>query len=159
MSRIDRDVTAHSGIVYALIFEGVNDIGTGAVDEATQKTIGDRLLAAYDQMVTRLHNKNIAVFGATITPMSGPGQGYSHPERERTRLRVNEWIRTSGRFDAVVDFDAVVRDPANHTQLAPEYNGAKDYLHPNPAGYRAMAEAVDLSIFTKFKNGVDYPMT
>ena len=109
LSRIDRDVLAHSGIEYAMIFEGVNDIGTGATDAATQKAIGDRLIAAFTQIAIRIKTFDIPIFAATITPFSAPGynitvQGYSDPEREKTRQRVNEWIRKSGTFDEVLDF-------------------------------------------------------
>ncbi|KAK1769970.1 SGNH hydrolase-type esterase domain-containing protein [Phialemonium atrogriseum] len=157
LGRIDRDVVAQAGVRYALVYEGVNDLGgtTAAATggEAQLRAVGDRLIAAFDQMVTRLHRFGIAVFGATITPCSGPGQAYGEPAVEAERLRVNEWIRSSGRFDAVVDFDAAVRDPANATQLNPDYNSG-DYLHLNPAGYKAMAEAVDLALFAKFAGGV-----
>jgi lysophospholipase L1-like esterase len=155
LGRVGRDVLEHSGVRYALVLEGVNDLGTTVSDGAAQTAVGDRLLQAYDQIITRLHGAGIAVFGGTITPMSGPGQAYGEggPAREEQRQRVNAWIRTSGRFDAVVDFDAALRDPKNHTQLAPEYNSG-DHLHPNPAGYKAMAEAVDLSLFAKFADGV-----
>lgn len=153
LGRIERDVLARSGMRYALVLEGVNDLGTAADDEKTQAEVGDRLLQAYSQMVTRLHGEGIAAIGATITPMSGPGQEYGSPAREAQRQRVNEWIRRSGRFDAVVDFDAAVRDPRNVTQLRPEYDSG-DYLHLNPAGFKAMAEAVDLTLFERFAGGV-----
>lgn len=152
--RVDRDVLAQSGVAYAMVFEGVNDIGTAATDAASQRAVGDRLLAAYDQMITMVHARGLPVFGATITPFGGEGQVYSDPERERTRARVNAWIRSSGRFDAVVDFDAVVRDPANGTVLNPLYDSG-DHLHPNPLGYEAMADAFDLGLFERFKDGVD----
>lgn len=156
LGRIDRDVLAHSGVRYVLLFEGVNDIGTAAATAAAQGAVGDRLLAAYAQVIGLAHAKSLPVFGATITPFSGNSsvQAYSDPAREATRQRVNEWIRTSGRFDAVVDFDAAVRDPANETMLNPLYDSG-DYLHLNPAGYVVMAQAVDLSLFEKFKDGVD----
>jgi lysophospholipase L1-like esterase len=153
LGRIDRDVIAQSGVGYMLVYEGVNDIGTAATDAATQAATADRLIAAFKQMVIRVHRFGIPAFGATITPFSGPGQTYSDPEREIQRQRVNEWIRTSGTFDAVVDFDAAVRDPANATQLDPRYNTG-DYLHLNPEGYRIMAAAVDLTLFSRFKSGV-----
>jgi lysophospholipase L1-like esterase len=154
LGRIERDVLAHPNVRYALIFEGVNDIGTAATDTATQTAVADRVVSALDQMITRLHAAGIAVFGATITPMSGPGQVYGDPTREAARQRVNKWIRTSGRFDAVVDFDAAVRDPKNGTMLRTEYDSG-DYLHLNPAGYKAMAEAVDLKLFVRFAGGSD----
>lgn len=157
LGRIERDVLARpftDGARYALIFEGVNDIGTAALDSVTQQTVGDRLISAYEQMIARLHSHGIAAFGATITPMSGPGQAYGEPEREKTRQRVNEWIRRSGRFDAVVDFDKAVRDAKNGTMLDKRWDSG-DYLHLNPEGYRTMAEAVDLRIFERFADGVD----
>ncbi|KAK4129542.1 SGNH hydrolase [Parathielavia appendiculata] len=152
LGRVERDVLAHPGVRYALIFEGVNDLGTAATDPAVQTAVGDRVIQALDQMVSRLHAAGIAAFGATITPMSGPGQAYGDPVREAQRQRVNKWIRTSGRFDAVVDFDAAVRDPKNETMLSKEYDSG-DYLHLNPAGYKAMAEAVDLKLFSRFSGG------
>lgn len=156
LGRVDRDVLAQSGVRYVLLFEGVNDIGTAAANAAAQQAVGDRLLAAYSQIIGLVHAKGLPVFGATITPFSGNSsvQAYSDPTREVTRQRVNEWIRTSGRFDAVVDFDAAVRDPANETMLSPLYDSG-DYLHLNPAGYVAMAQAVDLSLFEEFQDGVD----
>lgn len=153
LGRVERDVLAHANVRYALIYEGVNDLGTAAADTVTQTAVGDRVIQALDQMVTRLHGAGIAAFGATITPMSGPGQAYGEPAREAQRLRVNAWIRESGRFDAVVDFDAAVRDPKNGTQLLAAYNSG-DYLHLNPAGYKAMAAAVDLKLFVKYAGGV-----
>jgi lysophospholipase L1-like esterase len=153
LGRVERDVLAHSNVRYALIYEGVNDIGTADATTAAQTAVGDRVISALDQMVTRLHGAGIAVFGATITPMSGPGQVYGEPTREVARQRVNKWIRSSGRFDAVVDFDAAVRDPKNATQLRDDYNSG-DYLHLNPVGYKAMAAAVDLKLFSKFAAGV-----
>jgi lysophospholipase L1-like esterase len=155
LGRIERDVLARGPAVkYALVYEGVNDLGTAATDAAAQAKVGDRVILALEQMVTRLHGAGIAAFGGTITPMSGPGQVYGDPEREKARQRVNEWIRTSGRFDAVVDFDKVVRDPKNGTMLKTEYDSG-DYLHLNPAGYKAMADAVDLELFARFGGGVN----
>lgn len=154
LGRIDRDVLAQSGVTYAMIFEGVNDIGTAATDAASQQNIGTRVIAAYDQIITMVHAKGLPIFGATITPFGGEGQTYSDPNREATRQRVNAWIRDSGRFDAVVDFDAVVRDPSNHTILNPLYDSG-DHLHPNVEGYQVMANSFDLGLFEKFKDGVE----
>jgi len=154
LSRIDRDVLAHANVKYAMIFEGVNDIGTGATTEAAQQGIADRLILAFQQIVTRIHTFGIPVFAATITPFCAPNstlQAYSDPQREAARLRVNKWIRESGVFDAVVDFDLILRDPKNASVLAPEYNGG-DYLHPNVAGYQKLADEFPLSIFEKTYN-------
>jgi lysophospholipase L1-like esterase len=156
LGRIDRDVLAQSGVRYAMIFEGVNDIGVAATDPATQQAIGDTLIQAFDQIITRVHAFGIPMFGATITPFSAPSpqdQAYSDPERERTRQRVNEWIRNSGRFDYVVDFDEVVRDPEQPDQLLAEFNSG-DFLHPNVAAYEAMAAKIDLDVFERFAGGV-----
>lgn len=152
--RVDRDVLAQSGITYAMIFEGVNDIGTANTDIASQQAVGDQLLAAFDQMISMVHAKGIPIFGATITPFGGDGQAYSDANREATRQRVNTWIRTSGRYDGVVDFDAAVRNPANVTELNPLYDSG-DHLHPNPLGYQVMANAFDLDLFEKFADGFD----
>ncbi|KAF9481099.1 SGNH hydrolase [Pholiota conissans] len=147
--RIERDVLAQSGIKFVMFFEGVNDIGTAAATTAAQQVVGDRLIWAFKQMVTRLKTANLPVFAATITPFSGDPtiQPYSSPIREATRQRVNNFIRTSGIFDAVVDFDKIIADPANPSQLNPQYNSG-DFLHPNVAGYQAIADAFPLSIFT-----------
>lgn len=157
LGRIDRDVIAQSGVKYAMIFEGVNDIGTADNTTANQTLTGDRVIQAYQQMITRVHTFGVPFFGATITPFGAPNdtiQPYATPQRLATRDRVNEWIRTSGAFDAVIDFDAVVRDPANPEQLNPIYNSG-DYLHPNEAGYLAMARAFPLDIFEKYQHGVN----
>lgn len=149
LGRIDRDVLAQSGVKYAMIFEGVNDIGVADPTPANQTFTGDRIIQAYEQIVARAHTFGIPMFGATITPFCAPNttiQAYSNALREQTRQRVNKWIRTSGVFDEVIDFDAVVRDPKNGTQLNPLYNSG-DYLHPNELGYHAMANAFPLSIF------------
>lgn len=155
MSRLDRDVLSHSGVRYAMIWEGVNDIGVAAPDPGTQKEIGDRLIVAFKQIATRIHAAEIPMFGATISPFgTSPGsnvtQAYSDPEREKTRRRVNEWIRTSGVFDVVLDFDKVLRDPNEPSRLASEYDSG-DHLHPSVNAYRALAEYFPLDIFGYYK--------
>ncbi|PYH41293.1 SGNH/GDSL hydrolase family protein [Aspergillus saccharolyticus JOP 1030-1] len=153
LSRIDRDVLAHSQVHSAILFEGVNDIGTADTTPLAQTITGVRMIRAYRQIVTRLHAAGIPVFGATITPFGTPAnssvvQPYSDAERERTRQRVNAFIRESGVFDAVLDFDAVLRDPDHPEQLRGEYDSG-DHLHPNVEGYEALAESVDLGVFLK----------
>ena len=135
--RIARDVVAQSGVKYAMIFEGVNDIGDSATTEAAQTDIYNRLIAAYQQIITQVHTIGVPMFAATITPFGAPNstiQPYSSPMRDKTRRKVNDWILNSGKFDAVVDFDAILRDSQNSTQLNPLYNSG-DFLHPNEAGY------------------------
>ncbi|MER5481089.1 SGNH/GDSL hydrolase family protein [Streptomyces sp. NPDC002734] len=142
LARLDRDLLARTGVKWALVFEGVNDLGTAEATEAAQRATADDLIAAYRQIVERAHAKGIAVYGATLTPIGG-NEAYDDPDghRERARQRVNEWIRHSGVFDAVVDLDRAVRDPQAPTKLLPAYDTG-DHLHLNPAGYKAMADAV-----------------
>ena len=156
VSRVDRDILAQSGVKYAMIFEGVNDIGVEPADPQSQGVIGDRLIQAFDQIITRVHTAGIPIFGATITPFgcyNSSLQAYSSPEREKTRLRVNDWILNSGRFDYALDFASVVQDPNNHTQLDAKLSSG-DCLHPNVAGYQAIADYFPLNIFEDFAGGV-----
>lgn len=157
LSRIDRDVLAQSGVKYALIFEGVNDIGVANATEAAQTAIYNQLIAAYRQVITRVHAQGIPIFAATITPfgsLNSTLQPYSDPAglREQTRSKINTWIRQSGEFDAVVDFDAVVRNPNNVTMLAPQFDSGDD-LHPTVAGYQAIADAFPLELFAQWSGG------
>ncbi|KAG9001159.1 hypothetical protein FRB93_012241 [Tulasnella sp. JGI-2019a] len=157
LGRIDRDVLSHSGIKYAMIFEGVNDIGTANLTVANLTFTTNRLIQAYKQISTRIHVRGIPFFGATITPFGAPNstiQPYSSPLRETYRQEVNTFIRNSGGvFDAVVDFDEILRDPKNHTQLNPLFNSG-DYLHPNEAGYQLVASEFPLNLFSEFSGGV-----
>ena len=161
LSRLDRDILSHSGVRYVIIFEGVNDIGTAEADEESQTTIGDRLIAAYRQVATRLHAHGIPIFAATITPfgrrkgevvaeMEAEGlSGYSHPIRDRTRQRVNNWIRNSGVFDAVLDFSQALEDSLEKGALKREFDSG-DRLHPNTQAFKAMADAFPLDLFERF---------
>jgi len=158
LGRVDRDLLAHPGVKYAMIFEGVNDIGTADVSPAAQTAVYEGLTQAYRQMVTRIHAFGIPVFAATITPFSAPsnftGQPYSNPERERTRQKVNTFIRESGVFDAVADFDKMLRDPAVPSQLKKEYDSG-DYLHPGGKGYQRIAELFPVGVFAAWEGGAD----
>lgn len=163
LARLDRDVLAQSPgsypsaphlPKYAFIFEGVNDLGTADATAAAQDAVVAQLVSAYEQMIARLHRFGVPVFGATITPFTGPGQAYGEPTREAARQRLNAWVRDSRRFDAVVDFDAVVRDEARPDRLRPAYDSG-DHLHLNPDGYRALGQAVDLGLFEQFADGVE----
>ena len=104
------------------------------------------MIAAYGLFIDEAHAHHLRVYGATITPFGG--NSYYTTAHEHARQTVNHWIRTSGAFDAVIAFDAAVRDPATQTNLAAAYNSG-DGLHLNPAGYQAMAAAIDLSLFTQ----------
>ena len=148
LARFDRDVLTQPGIKWLMILEGINDIGqalrTGAAPEAA--ITADDVIGAYKQMIERAHTQGIKVIGCTLTPYIGAT--YASDAGEAVRSAVNGWIRTPGNFDAFVDFDAATRDPANPKQFLKLYNNT-DNLHPNDAGYKAMADAVDLSIFTR----------
>ncbi len=137
LARFDRDVLATPGATHVIVLEGVNDVGVG---RATPLPAAD-LIAGYQQLIDRAHAHGLKVIGATVLPYEGAA--YFHPEGERVRQALNQWIRTAGRFDAVVDFDAVMRDPAQPARMRADYHSG-DWLHPNDAGYRAMAQAFDL---------------
>jgi lysophospholipase L1-like esterase len=128
-----------------MLLEGINDIGSLAQASAPFRPTAEDLIWAYQQIITRARAQGIKVIGCTLTPYGGAG--YHTEEGEAIREAVNHWIRTSRAFDAVVDFDAATRDAGNPKQLRPEYDPG-DRLHPNDAGYKAMADAVDLTIFT-----------
>ncbi|ANN17847.1 SGNH hydrolase [Amycolatopsis orientalis] len=147
LSRLDRDVLAQSGVSWLVVFEGVNDIGTAAATPEAQRRVAGELIDAYDQIVVRAQAHGIRVYGATLTPFGG-NSGYDSPDREATRQTVNTWIRTSGRFDAVLDFDRVARDPQAPSRLLPAYD-VGDHLHLSPAGYRALAESVPANLFRR----------
>nr|WP_296064442.1 SGNH/GDSL hydrolase family protein [uncultured Actinoplanes sp.] len=148
LARLDRDVLATSGADRMLLFEGVNDIGTAAATDEAQRQLVADLLVAYEQIVVRAHAVGIPVHGATITPFGG-NEGYDDPGglRERSRQAVNAAIRGGRLFDAVIDFDAAVRDPAAPGRLLTAYDTG-DHLHMNPAGYGALARAVPARLIT-----------
>lgn len=143
--RFRRDVLEQPGARWVIIFIGVNDIGGS---NAAPATIVGNLVNAYTTMANQAKTRGLKVYGATITPFGG--SGYYSVNRETARQSINTWIRETaieaGIFDACLDFDAAVRDPGNPINLLPAYNA--DNLHITPAGYAAMAEAVDLSLFT-----------
>jgi lysophospholipase L1-like esterase len=138
--RFDRDVLNQSGVRWVIIFEGVNDIGGDSTG-----TVAANLIAAFTQFAAQAHARNIRVYGATITPFGG--SSYYSASHEASRQAVNSWIRTNSFYDAVIDFDAAARDPANPVNLRPAYDSG-DHLHLNPAGYQALASAIDLSLFS-----------
>ncbi|MFD7500329.1 SGNH/GDSL hydrolase family protein [Streptomyces sp. NPDC059850] len=147
LARLDRDVLAQSGVTSLVVFEGINDIGTAPATPGGQQDIADRLISAYGQIIVRAHAQGIRVYGATLTPFGGStpyDDAAGH--REAARQRVNDWIRTSGRFDAVVDLDRATRDQDAPRRLRPDLDTG-DHLHLNPAGYRAIADAFPLRLF------------
>jgi lysophospholipase L1-like esterase len=143
LSRFERDVLNQAKAHWLIILEGINDIGQVRNAEAADE-VSKGLIAAYVQMIDIAHAKGIRVYGATLTPFGG--SFYDSPDHQSAWKTVNEWIRTSGRFDAVIDLDAAVRDPANPLHLLPA-DDSGDHLHPSETGHRRMAEAVDLTLF------------
>jgi len=136
LARFDRDVIGQAGVRTVVLLEGINDIGgsRGATDPAD-------LIAVHRQFIERAHQAGLTVIGATLTPYEGAG--YYSPEGEADRQALNTWIRTSGEYDGVVDFDKAVRDPAAPSKMLPAYD-VGDHLHPNADGFKAMAAAFDL---------------
>jgi lysophospholipase L1-like esterase len=144
LARFDRDVLSQSGVKWVVVLEGINDIGREA-SVAAEAVTADELIGAYKQIIERAHTHGIKVAGATLTPYEGAG--YSRETGEAVREAVNQWIRSSGACDAVVDFEAATRDSANPKHIRADFDPG-DHLHPNDAGYQAMADAFDLGIFT-----------
>ncbi len=152
LARLDRDVLAQDGVRWVILLEGINDIGfSGLTDPETAPhtdVSAAEIIAGYQQIIGRAHANGLKIYGATLTPFKGTAfPGYYTPAGELKREAVNEWIRTSGAFDAVIDFDKAIRDPADPQQMLPRYDSG-DHLHPNDAGYAAMADSVDLALFS-----------
>jgi lysophospholipase L1-like esterase len=143
LARMDRDVLAQVGVGWLIVFEGVNDIGT-CKEPCDMESTAKEIIGAYEQIIVRAHSRKIRVYGATITPFGA--SFYATPEAERTRESVNDWVRTSGWFDAVLDFDRTTRDPNNPQNLLPSFDSG-DHLHPGDVGYKAIANSIDLSLF------------
>src|SRR5229473_1843788 len=151
LARLGRDVLAQAGIKAVILFEGTNDIGqpdapaadTNPCRSRTQVT-ADEIIAGYKQIIARTHARGLKIFGATILPYQGLGAWTAAGEAKR--VAVNQWIRSSGAFDGVIDFESALRDPATPARMAPRYDSG-DHLHPGPAGHEAMGNAVDLALF------------
>ena len=149
-NRFDRDVLAQTGVAYVIFTEGINDLrneGAPPVEE---------LIMGHKQIIERAHAQGLTIFGGTILPLERDEEGGNgfNPTSEATREALNEWIRTSGAYDGVIDFDAVMRDPARSSKLQ-EALQAGDWLHPNDAGYEKMAATIDLSLFTPLTAGTN----
>jgi lysophospholipase L1-like esterase len=160
LARFDHDVLAPSGVRSVIVLEGVNDLGTFAREadppRAEHDALVRRILAGYEQMIERAHAHGIRVIGGTIMPFVGSQYYHPGPATEADRQAVNKWIRTSGHFDTVIDFDKITRDPEHADRLAPAFDSG-DHLHPSPAGYEAMANAIPLSLFSEATSAAKPP--
>lgn len=141
LARFDRDVLAQPGVTHVTVLEGVNDIGVAGAKPSPSAA---DLISGHRQLIDRAHARGLRIYGATLTPFEGAA--YWTPEGEAKRQALNTWIRTSGAYDAVLDFAAVVQDPAHPSTTRAEYDSG-DHLHLSSAGYAAMANSVDLQLF------------
>jgi lysophospholipase L1-like esterase len=150
LARFDRDVIAQAGVRYVIVLEAINDLGdlTRAADVSVEahSEMVQRIIAAYEQIISRAHAHGIEAIGATILPDMGSTYYHPGPSNEADRQAVNAWIRAPGHFDAVIDFDKTMKDPQQPDRLLPAYDSG-DHLHPSPSGYQAMGETVRLSLF------------
>ena len=153
LARFDRDVLSLPGLTHVVVLEGDNDIGFPgasrqgfALGDPAKAPSARDLIAGYRRLIAMAHARGVKVIGATLTPSEGVDMpGYYSEAKNKEREAVNRWIRTSGAFDGVVDFDAVLHDPDHPTRLLPRY-ASSDHLHPNDGGYLAMAEAFDFAL-------------
>jgi lysophospholipase L1-like esterase len=154
LARFDRDVLSTPGLTHIVLLIGINDIGSGGMTfpgaagpAPAMRTPGD-IIAGYRQLIARTHSMSppVKIFGATLTPFEGTFEGYYSPEKDKIRMAVNDWIRTSGEFDGVIDFDKAIQDPENPGRMASAYDSG-DKLHPGDAGYSKMAESINMSLF------------
>ncbi|MCI0626362.1 MAG: SGNH/GDSL hydrolase family protein [Acidobacteria bacterium] len=145
LARFDRDVLSQTGVTHVIVLMGNNDI-LFVFSPADVVTV-DQIIEGHRQLIRRAHARGLKIYGGTLTPFGG--FFFSTPQKEVMRQAVNTWIRTSGEYDGVIDFDEVTRDPSSPTRLLPLYDSG-DHLHPNNAGYEAMGNAIDLKLF---KNG------
>ena len=143
LARFDRDVVAQPGVTHVVVMEGINDIGQAR--EGASPSAAD-LIAGHKQLIERAHAHGLKIIGATLTPFEGAA--YYTEIGEQKRVAVNDWIRTGKAYDGVIDFDAATRDPQQPKRFLPQYDRG-DHLHPSDAGYQAMANAIQLSLFAR----------
>jgi lysophospholipase L1-like esterase len=144
LARLDRDALSQSGAGYVIVLLGINDIGYSVRIQPTQPVNAEQIIAGHRQIIARAHERGLKIFGCTLTPFEGAA--YYTTEGEAKRNAVNEFIRSGGAYDGVIDFDAAVRDAEHPARILSAYDSG-DHLHPNDAGYQAMGNAVDLALF------------
>jgi lysophospholipase L1-like esterase len=154
--RIDRDALTQGGLAYVIFLEATNDLGFSQIPPGAfppnvllTNVSADDIIAGDKQFILRAHQQGAKIYGATILPFKGAS--YWDAAAEVKRQTINKWIRTSGMFDAVIDFDAVMRDPSDPARIRPAFDSG-DHLHPNDAGYAAMGNSIDLALFAENEN-------
>lgn len=146
INRFDRDALDKQGVRWIVLLEGINDIGFAGTSSKPEDSVSAaQIIAGMRAMIARAHAKKLKIMGATMTAFGGFDWPYHTISGEAKRQSVNQWIRTSDAFDAIVDFDLVIRDPVHTDRLLPAYDSG-DHIHPNDAGCKALADAVDLQI-------------
>ena len=134
------------GIKYVVVLEGINDIGApGPYRPLSESVSPADFIVGFLQLIARAHEKGVKIYGCTLTPLQGSNPYYTATNEEK-REELNQWIRTSNAFDGVIDFDKAVRDSNNPKHLSPQ-DESRDHLHPSDASYKAMGDAIDLSLF------------
>ena len=148
LARFDRDVLVQTGVKYVIVLEGNADfLIPGLIGNPAEEVTAAQIIQAHRQMIDRAHALGLRVYGGTLNPVEGyPFPGFWTAAMEAKRQAVNLWIRTSNAYDAVIDFDKLLRDPSHPSRLLPAYDSG-DHVHPNDIGYRAMADSIDLSLF------------
>ena len=150
LARLDRDVLVQTGVKYVIVLEGNNDFGIpGLIHNPAEEVTAEQIIQGQRQIIDRAHALGLRIYGATLNPIEGIAgfPGFYSAALELKRQAVNQWIRTSNAYDAVIDVDLVLRDPSHPTRILPAFDSG-DHGHPNDAGYRAMADAIDLSLFS-----------
>jgi lysophospholipase L1-like esterase len=148
LARLDRDVLSVPGLKWVVLLEGINDIGQATASELPEQEVSaEQIIAGMRQIIDRVTARGARIVGGTLTPFEGTSYaGFYTSEGEAKRQAVNRWIRTSNAFDAVIDFDAALRDPEHPSRLRAEFDSG-DHIHPSDEGYRRMADVIDLSLF------------
>lgn len=146
LARFDRDVIAAPGVTHMFVLEGINDLGLPGLFKDGPRPTAAELIAGHRQLIARARSKGLKIFASTLLPYEATTiPGYYTTEGEAIRQEFNQWLRTSREYDGIVDFDAVMRDPAQPGRMLAKYDSG-DHLHPSDAGYKAMADAVELAI-------------